>query len=192
MLSPLYTIRKQQRNRGEMTKNDVHWIVYQRRLLCFTNRFFAIHCMQDLRQGNGLVEEYKIFFRRKKIVYQAKIDGEQRTVYSNFRQQCFIWQKNNFVPYSSCLRIVYSGFTVSTHAHLFAMALDYILYYMFVPTSMSALYCRMRRVLYAKLQTVFACVDGQSNSSSVNSRANYRNILNINYLGKLWETSPKF
>ncbi len=28
---------------------------------------------------------------------------------SRFRQQYFIWRKNNFVPYSSCLRIVYSG-----------------------------------------------------------------------------------
>ncbi len=64
-------------------KNDVRRIVYKRRLPCFANRFFAVDCTQDLHWGSGLVEEHKVFFRWKKIVCRTKIDGEQRTVYSN-------------------------------------------------------------------------------------------------------------
>ncbi len=43
----------------------------------------VLHCTQDLRRGSGLVGGHKVFFHRKKIVCHAKIDGEQRTVYSN-------------------------------------------------------------------------------------------------------------
>ncbi len=39
--------------------------------------------MQDLHRGSGLVDEHKELVHQKKIVCRAKIDGEQRTVYSN-------------------------------------------------------------------------------------------------------------
>ncbi len=57
--------------------------MYKRRSPGFMNRFFAIHCTQDLRQGSGLVDEHKVFFLKKKIICRTKIYGEQRTVYSN-------------------------------------------------------------------------------------------------------------
>ncbi len=73
----------------------------------------AFHCTQDLCQGNGLVDEHKVFFHQKKLsaVQKLMTNNEQCTATrsSLFRQQYFIWRKNNFVPYSSCSRIVYSG-----------------------------------------------------------------------------------
>ncbi len=69
--------------RAKRRKNDLRRIVYKRRSPCFANRFFAVRCTQDLRQGSGFLDEYKKLFRRKKIICRAKIDGEQRTVYSN-------------------------------------------------------------------------------------------------------------
>ncbi len=64
-------------------KNDIRRIVYKRHSPCFTNRFFNVRCTQDLHRGSGLADEHKVFFVKKKIVCSAKIDGEQRTVYSN-------------------------------------------------------------------------------------------------------------
>ncbi len=94
-------------------KNDIRQIVYKRRLLCFANRFFAVRCTQDLHWGSGLIDEHKVLFRWKKIVYALKLTANNEqctaTCSSRFRQQYFIRRKNNFVPYSSCLRIVYSG-----------------------------------------------------------------------------------
>ncbi len=100
-------------------KNNVRRIVYKRCSPCFANRFFAICCMQDLRRGNSLVDEHKVFFRQKKklsAVRKLTANNEQCTATrsSRFCQQYFIQRKNNFVPYSSCSRIVYSGLNVFT------------------------------------------------------------------------------
>ncbi len=94
-------------------KNDVQRIVYKRRSPYFANRFFAVRCTQDLRWGSSLVDEHKVFFCRKKssAAWKLTTNNEQctATVSSHFRQQYFIRWKNNFFPYSSCSRIVYSG-----------------------------------------------------------------------------------
>ncbi len=58
-------------------KNNVRQIVYKRRSPCFTNRFFTLHCTQDLHRGSSLIDEHKVFFHLKKIICCAKIDGEQ-------------------------------------------------------------------------------------------------------------------
>ncbi len=102
-------------------KNNIRRIVYKRRLPCFVNRFFTLRCTQDLHRGNGLVDEHKVFFRRKKIVCRWKLtaNNEQCTATrsSRFRQQYFIRRNNNFIHYSSCLRIVYSGFVSCRGTH---------------------------------------------------------------------------
>ncbi len=95
-------------------KNNVRRIVYKRCLLCFANRFFAICCMQDWCRGSGLIDEHKVFFRQKKrssVARKLAGNNEQCTATHSFlfRQQYFIRWKNNFVSYSSCLWIVYSG-----------------------------------------------------------------------------------
>ncbi len=109
----MYTIRERQRNRGEMTKNDVLRIVYKRQSSYFVNRFFAACCTQDLRRGSGLVDEHEVFVRQKKLSATRKLttNNEQCTATrsSRFCQQYFIRRKNNFFPYSSCSRIVYGG-----------------------------------------------------------------------------------
>ncbi len=55
----------------------------------------------------------KYFFIEKKLSAAQKLtaNNEQCTAtrLSRFRQQYFIRRKNNFIPYSSCLWIVYSG-----------------------------------------------------------------------------------
>ncbi len=98
--------------RAKRRKNDVQRIVYKRRSPCFANWFFAVRCTQDLRRGSGLIDEHKEHFRQKKSSAALKLtaNSEQCTATrsSRFRQQYFIRRKNNFVPYSSCLRIVYS------------------------------------------------------------------------------------
>ncbi len=61
-------------------KTDVQQIVYERRSPCFVNRFFAIHCTQDLRRGSSRVAvsstKTKYFFVKKNHL-PKKIDGEQ-------------------------------------------------------------------------------------------------------------------
>ncbi len=98
---------------AKLRKNNVWRIVYKRHSPCFANRFFVVCCMQDLRRGNGLVDKHKVFFHWKKLSAVRKLtaNNEQCTATrsSRFRQQYFIWWKNNFVPYSSCLHIVYRG-----------------------------------------------------------------------------------
>ncbi len=85
--------------------------MYKRR----SNRFFTVHCTQDLRWGSGFVDEHKVFFHRKKSSAARKltVNNEQCTATrsSRFRQRYFIRLKNNFVPYSSCSWIVCSGLT---------------------------------------------------------------------------------
>ncbi len=94
-------------------KNDVRRIVYKRRLPCFVNRFFAARCTQNLCWGSSLVDEHEVFLLRKKSPAARKLTVNDKqctaTRSSCFYQQYFIRRKNNFVPYSSCLRIVYSG-----------------------------------------------------------------------------------
>ncbi len=94
-------------------KNDVRRIVCKRCLPCFENRFFAVRCMQDLRRGSSLVDEHKVLFVEKKLSATLKLTANNKpstaTRSSRFHQQYFIRWKNNFVSYSSCLRIVYSG-----------------------------------------------------------------------------------
>ncbi len=102
-------------------KNNVQRIVYKRHLPCFANKFFAVRCMLDLRRGSGLVDEHKVFFCWKKSFALRKLmaNNEQCTATrsSHFRQQYFIPRKNNFVPYSSCSRIVYSGLNTRQFPH---------------------------------------------------------------------------
>ncbi len=87
--------------------------MYKRCSPCSTNRFFTVRCTQDLRRGSGLVNEHKVFFHWKKKIAARKLtaNNEQCTATrsSRFRQQYFIRLKINFVPHSSCSRIVYSG-----------------------------------------------------------------------------------
>ncbi len=76
----------------------------------FRKQIFRVRGTQDLHSGNGLVDEHKeLFHRIKEIVYGAKIDGEQRTVYSNFANNILFVEKIILSPYWSCSRIVYSG-----------------------------------------------------------------------------------
>ncbi len=92
-------------------KNNIWRIVYERRSPCFANRFFPVRCTPDLCWGSGLVDEHKVLFRWKKKSAALKLtaNNEQCTAtrLSCFHQQYFIQWKNNFVPYSSCSRIVY-------------------------------------------------------------------------------------
>ncbi len=98
-------------------KKDVQRIVYSRCSPCSANRFFTVHCSQDLCRGGILFDEHKGVFRKKKCpvanMFPQKLttNNEQCKVarLPCFRKQYFVRQKNGFVPYSSCLWIMYSG-----------------------------------------------------------------------------------
>ncbi len=85
----------------------------------FCEQVFRCTLYGEFVSGQWSRHRVQSIFSLKKIVCRAKIDGEQRTVYSNsfvsFCQQYFIRRKNNFVPYSSCLQIVYSGLNIRTN-----------------------------------------------------------------------------
>ncbi len=91
-------------------KNYVQRIVYKRHSPRFAKWFFAV-----CRICIGIVvssKNTKYFFVEKKssATRKSTANNEQCTATrsSHFRQQYFIRRKNNFVPYSSCLQIVYS------------------------------------------------------------------------------------
>ncbi len=92
-------------------KTDVQRIVYKRCSPCFANRFFAVRriCVAVVVSSTNPM----YFFVEKKPSAAQKLMANKKqctaTRSSRFRQQYFIRRKNNFVPYSSCLRIVYSG-----------------------------------------------------------------------------------
>ncbi len=89
---------------------DVQCIVYGRCSACFANWFFTVHCSQDLLRGSGLFYEHKVatsgkYVRRKLITNNGQCIAARSLC---FCEQYFVWQKNGFVPYLSCSRIVYS------------------------------------------------------------------------------------
>ncbi len=96
-------------------KNDIRWIVYKRCLPCFTNRVFTVRriCIGVVVSSTNT----KYFFVKKKLSAARKLMANNKpctaTRSYRFRWQYFIRWKNNFVPYSSCLRIVYSGLSNS-------------------------------------------------------------------------------
>ncbi len=75
------------------------------------------HVSRNLLRGGGLFDEHKGVFGQKKFSL-ANTFARKQTANSEryivacspcFREQYFVRRKNDFIPYVSCLRIVYSG-----------------------------------------------------------------------------------